>query len=303
MSHYAQVDDIQYYSPRANLSNAITPTVVNNDCISPARSIAERRKRKTKIVTSTANIPAAVASPQPPPLIITGQVSAEEAVNTLVSMYSNDCLIDLYKRYLAENFLPHNLQRQTNSLNILYQRLNEESREICFTSITSLCSCDIKDYDNPICNQHDYDRYINFADNVTRLIGNPIGQYCRLYKYLSAYYYRYFSNYNFAVVTDKYIDNLADLTDDDKLERYNLQKQFRVKMYSIIYPNSVINPLWIVDDIPANEYIKNRYGLTLDMDTNKIRFRVEEEVFGMKGYVGIDIKTGLSMYRSTKNDR
>ena len=52
-----------------------------------------------------------------------------------------------------------------------------------------------------------------------------------------------------------------------------------------------------------NEYIKNRYGLALDMDTNIIRFRVEEEVFGMKGYVGVDIKTGLSMYRSTKNDR
>ena len=120
---------------------------------------------------------------------------------------------------------------------------------------------------------------------------------------ISAYYYRYFSNYNFSVVTDKYTDNLADLTNDDKSERYNLQKQFRVKMYSVIYPNSAINPLWIVDDIPANEYIKNRYGLALDMDTNKIRFRVEEEVFGMKGYVGVDIKTGLSMYRSTKNDR
>lgn len=303
LSHYAQVDDIQYYSPHTNLSNAITPTVVNNECISPARNIAARRKHRTQIVTPTANIPMTVASPQPPPLIITEPVSAEEAVNTLVSMYSNDCLIDLYKRYLAENFLPHDLQRQTNSLNTLYQRLNEESREICFTSITSLCSCDIKNYDNPICNQHDYDRYINFADTVTRLIGNPIGQYCRLYKYLSAYYYRYFSNYNFSVVTDKYTDNLADLTNDDKSERYNLQKQFRVKMYSVIYPNSAINPLWIVDDIPANEYIKNRYGLALDMDTNKIRFRVEEEVFGMKGYVGVDIKTGLSMYRSTKNDR
>lgn len=230
-------------------------------------------------------------------------MSAEEAVQFLVSHYPYEELINLYKRYLAENFLPRNLQRQTNSLNTLYQRLNEESREICFTSITSLCSCDIKNYDNPICNQHDYDRYINFADTVTRLIGNPIGQYCRLYKYLSAYYYRYFSNYNFAVVTDKYTDNLADLTNDDKSERYNLQKQFRVKMYSVIYPNSAINPLWIVDDIPANEYIKNRYGLALDMDTNIIRFRVEEEVFGMKGYVGVDIKTGLSMYRSTKNDR
>ena len=143
LTHYAQVDDIQYYSPRTNLSNAITPTVVNNNCISPAKSIAERRKRKTKIVTPI-DIPATVASPQPPPLTITEPVSAEEAVQFLVSHYPYEELINLYKRYLAENFLPRNLQRHTNSLNILYQRLNEESREICFTSITSLCSCDIR---------------------------------------------------------------------------------------------------------------------------------------------------------------
>ena len=70
LTHYAQVDDIQYYSPRTNLSNAITPIVVNNDCISPSRNIAARRKHRTQIVTPTANIPMTVASPQSPPLTI-----------------------------------------------------------------------------------------------------------------------------------------------------------------------------------------------------------------------------------------
>lgn len=303
LSHYAQVDDIQYYSPHTNLSNAITPTVVNNECISPARNIAARRKHRTQIVTPTANIPMTVASPQPPPLIITEPVSAEEAVNTLVSMYSNDCLIDLYKRYLAINLLPHSFERTTNGLGALWERLKHSYAIIEFVSITNLHISDIDKYDNPLSDQKQYVKYIEFANTVNKLIGQPMGQYCRLYKYLCAYNERYFAKSHFEYLTNQYAVDIIKL-DDDKLEAYNRQKQFRKLMYDIIYPNSAIQPLWIVDDIYAIEFEKNHCGLEIDLDTETIRFRKVEEILTPENLkIGVDIKTGLSMYRSTKNDR
>ena len=145
------------------------------------------------------------------------------------------------------------------------------------------------------CNQQQYADYMEFTDTLEKLIGEPTGQYCRLYKYLSAYYYRYFAHYNFAFVTDKQIDNVIDANADKTA--YNLQKDFRRLMFDVIYPNSAITPLWIVDDIPIADYLHNWYGLCIDEETEKIRFRADEEVFGMVGHKGVDKKTGLSMYR------
>lgn len=297
ISHYAQIDDIQYYSPRANLSNALMPTIVSNNSISPARSIAERRRQRASQSLQPTNIPPILASPpaSPAPQLIVSAVSAKQAVSILQSLYSNDKLIDLYKRYLATNFLPPAPTKDTNSLEILYNRLNAEFCEVCFTSATSLQSCDIGKYDRPLCNQQQYADYMEFTDTLEKLIGEPTGQYCRLYKYLSAYYYRYFAHYNFAFVTDKQIDNVIDANADKTA--YNLQKDFRRLMFDVIYPNSAITPLWIVDDISIADYLHNWYGLCIDEETEKIRFRADEEVFGMVGHKGVDKKTGLSMYR------
>ena len=148
----SQIDDIQYYSPRANLSNALMPTIVSNNSISPARSIAERRRQRASQSLQPTNIPPILASPPafPAPQLIVSAVSAKQAVSILQSLYSNDKLIDLYKRYLATNFLPPAPTKDTNSLEILYNRLNAEFCEVCFTSATSLQSCDIGKYDRPL---------------------------------------------------------------------------------------------------------------------------------------------------------
>ena len=90
ISHYAQIDDIQYYSPRANLSNALMPTIVSNNSISPARSIAERRRQRASQSLQPTNIPPILASPpaSPAPQLIVSAVSAKQAVSILQSLYS-----------------------------------------------------------------------------------------------------------------------------------------------------------------------------------------------------------------------
>lgn len=302
LSHYAQIDDIQYYSPKPNLSNALTPTITDNNSISPAKGIAARRRQKTNQLSQSNIAPPIIVSPptpppSSPPQSIARAVTAEQAVAILQSMYDNKKLVELYKYYLAINFLPPSPSRKTNSLDILYNSLRDEFREICFTSITNLQSADIGKYDNPFSSECQYREYINFEDNVNKIIGQPTGQYCRLFKYLSAYNYSYFADLDYNIITDKYNHNDIDLK-DDKTAEYILQKQFRKAMYDVIYPNSIIKPLWLVDDIPVDDFIKNTFGLAMDADTRKIRFRVNDEVFGMEGYIGVDSITGLSMYRS-----
>lgn len=297
LSHYAQMDDIQYYSPKPNLSNALTPTITDNNSISPSKGIAARRRQRANQPSQTNIAPLIIVTPPPSsPLQPTVRAAtSEQAVAMLQSMYGNAKLVDLYKRYLAINYLPPSPQRTTNSLDILYNRLREEFRDVCFVSITNLQSVDICKYNSPFTDNYQYREYMDFEDNVNKIIGQPTGQYCRLYKYLSAYHYSYFADLDYTIITGKYNHNDIDLK-DDKSDEYKLQKQFRVLMYDVIYPNSIIKPLWLVDDIPIEDFYKNTYGLALDADTRKIRFRVNDEVFGMEGYVGVDNITGLSVY-------
>lgn len=300
LSHYAQIDDIQYYSSKPNLSNALTPTITDNNSISPSKGIAARRRQKTNQLSQSNIAPPIIVSPptpppSSPPQSIAKAATAEQAVAILQSMYDNKKLVELYKYYLAINFLPPSPNRNANGLKMLEQRLWKEHCDICFLSITNLQTSDIDVYDKKITDKDDYEQYGKFEHIINALIGEPIGQYCRLYKYLCAYKYEYFSNLDFDIITGNYAKDVIDFN-DDKSDEYKLQKQFRVLMYDVIYPNSIIKPLWLVDDIPVDDFIKNTFGLAMDADTRKIRFRVNDEVFGMEGFVGVDNITGLSMY-------